>query len=156
MSYESPLGTLILGERGGKLRFLRFPGWTDTPAPGESAVLTSAKNWLDIYFSGSDPGALPAWEAEGTAYQRRVWEALIHIPYGETWTYGQLAAALQTAARPVGGALNKNPLPIFLPCHRVVGADGGLTGFAGGLSIKEKLLRLEQIQEENHGAHTLV
>ncbi|MBE6969996.1 MAG: methylated-DNA--[protein]-cysteine S-methyltransferase [Ruminococcaceae bacterium] len=146
LSYESPLGTLLLGENGGKLCFLRFPGWTDTPVPGESAVLRSAKNWLDIYFSGSDPGALPAWEVEGTAFQRRVWEALSRIPYGETRTYGQLAAELQTAARPVGGALNKNPLPVFLPCHRIVGVDGSLTGFAGGLEIKEKLLKLERIR----------
>ena len=145
MTYESPLGTLLLGERGGKLRFLRFPGWTDTPAPGESAVLTEAKNWLDVYFSGHDPGALPPWEVSGTPFQLRVWEALARIPYGETCTYGQLAAKLQTAPRPVGSALHKNPLPIFLPCHRVVGANGSLTGFAGGLAVKEQLLKLEQI-----------
>ena len=145
MAYESPLGTLLLGESGGKLCFLRFPGWTDRPEPGESAVLREAKNWLDIYFAGADPGKVPTWEAEGTAFQRRVWAELSRIPYGETRTYGQLAAQLQTAARPVGGALNKNPLPIFLPCHRIVGANGNLTGFAGGLVIKEKLLKLEHI-----------
>jgi len=148
MRYESPLGPLLLGESEGKLRFLLFPGWQYEAAPGESAVLKAARNWLDMYFAGSDPGEPPPCEPEGTAFQRRVWEALRHVPYGETCTYGELAARLHTAARPVGGALNKNPLPIFLPCHRVIGSDGRLTGFAGGLSIKEKLLRLEQIQEE--------
>lgn len=145
LTYESPLGTLLLGESGGKLRFLRFPGWEEEPLLGESPVLQAAQNWLDAYFAGSDPGEVPPWEAEGTAFQRRVWAELSRIPYGETRTYGQLAARLQTAARPVGGALNKNPLPIFLPCHRVVGADGSLTGFAGGLGLKEKLLKLEHI-----------
>lgn len=148
MRYESPLGTLLVGERGGKLCFLRFPGWSEEEQPGEGAALSAARKWLDVYFSGADPGEVPAWETEGTAFQRRVWEELSHVPWGETRTYGQLAAVLQTAARPVGGALNKNPLPVFLPCHRIVGADGRLTGFAGGLSIKEKLLRLEQKQEE--------
>ena len=145
MRYESPLGTLLVGEECEKLCFLRFPGWEEKENPGESAALSKAKEWLDVYFSGSDPGELPAWEIEGTSFQRRVWEALSHVSYGETRTYGQLAAELHTAARPVGGALNKNPLPIFLPCHRIVGADGRLTGFSDGLNIKEKLLKLEHI-----------
>lgn len=143
MTYESPLGTLLLGERGGKLCFLRFPGWVDEQHPGESGVLLSAKRWLDVYFSGHDPGALPPWDVSGTSFQRRVWAALARVSYGETRTYGELAKELHTAARAVGGALNRNPLPIFLPCHRIIGADGSLTGFAGGLAVKEKLLNLE-------------
>lgn len=145
MTYESPLGTLLVGEREGKLCFLRFPGWQEEPQPGESVVLAEAKDWLDVYFSGRDPGALPPWELKGTAFQLRVWAALSRIPYGEISSYGALARVLGTAPRPVGGALNKNPLPIFLPCHRILGADGSLTGFSDGLVIKEQLLKLEHI-----------
>ena len=145
MTYKSPLGTLLLGERGGKLCMLRFPCGKEETKPGESPVLMAAKGWLDVYFSGRDPGPLPPWKLSGTAFQLRVWEALSHIPYGKTCTYGELAKILHTAPRAVGAALNKNPLPIFLPCHRVIGADGSLTGFAAGLSIKEKLLNLEHV-----------
>ena len=144
MRYESPLGTLLVGEQDGKLRFLRFPGWTEE-APGKSAVLTAAKNWLDVYFSGHDPGALPPWELEGTPFRLRVWTALSHIAYGQTLSYAALARELGTAPRPVGGALHRNPLPIFLPCHRVLGSNGSLTGYAGGLAAKEQLLKLEHI-----------
>ena len=143
MTYESPLGLLLVGASGGKLRFLRFPGWENAQHPGESPVLTAAKNWLDVYFAGSDPGAPPPWEVEGTPFQLRVWEELSRVPYGQTRSYGELAKAIGTSPRAVGGALNKNKLPIFLPCHRVVGADGRLTGFSDGLAIKEKLLKLE-------------
>ena len=144
---ESPLGTLLLGESGGKLRFLLFPPW-EMPAGaamGSSPLLDEAGLWLERYFSGRDPGALPPCEPWGTPFQRRVWEALSRVPWGETRSYGQLARELGTAARAVGGALNKNPLPIFLPCHRILGADGSLTGFSDGLDIKRKLLELELI-----------
>jgi len=144
-AYESRLGTLLLGESGGKLCFLLFPPWQPPAGTvmGGSPLLKAAFDWLDVYFSGRDPGPLPPWEVKGTPFQHRVWAALADVPYGETCSYGDLARLLHTAPRAVGGALNKNPLPIFLPCHRVIGADGSLTGFAGGLGIKEQLLKLE-------------
>lgn len=114
-------------------------------------VMTAARTWLAVYLSGEDPGPPPPLEADGTPFRREVWELLLTIPYGETRTYGELAAVLaerrgipRMAAQAVGGAVGANPLSIFIPCHRVVGADGSLTGYGGGLAIKAELLRLEQ------------
>ena len=112
---------------------------------GSSPALESAAGWLDRYFSGRDPGALPPCEPWGTAFQRRVWAALQTIPYGQTISYGELARRIGSprAVRAVGQANHRNPLSILIPCHRVVGADGSLTGYGGGLALKEYLLKLE-------------
>ena len=107
-------------------------------------MLRRARCWLDDYFAGKNPdaSALPL-SPKGTAFQRAVWQELRKIPYGETESYGALAARLGSSARAVGSAVGRNPLSIIIPCHRVLAADGGLTGYAGGLENKKKLLRLE-------------
>lgn len=120
-----------------------------------SAALDLTKKWLDIYFSGNIPGFLPPVALNGTDFQLRVWSKLLKIPYGKTVTYGELAKEIanemgkaKMSAQAVGNAVGKNPIAIIIPCHRVIGADGSLTGFAGGLEIKKELLMLEK-QKQN-------
>ena len=146
----SPLGELILVSDGSALTGLRFTGQrhfpAGLPAPGPvsaSEVFEDTARWLDLYFSGKRPSFLPRLSPEGTAFQRTVWERLLRIPYGKTVTYAGLAAGLGTSARAVGGAVGRNPISLIIPCHRVVGAGGALTGYAGGIRRKEALLRLE-------------
>ena len=116
---------------------------------GEIAVLAAARTWLERYFAGEDPGAPPPLAPAATAFQQRVREQLLAIPRGSTRAYGQLArriAALtgrRGSARAVGGAVGRNPISIMVPCHRVVGADGAVVGYAGGTDRKIRLLRLE-------------
>ena len=102
------------------------------------------KAWLDLYFAGERPLFLPPLQPDGTVFQLRVWDALTSVPYGETLTYGALASALGSSPRAVGQAVGKNPISLLIPCHRVVGADGSLTGYAGGADRKAYLLRLER------------
>ena len=114
-------------------------------------VLEDARRWLELYFSGGVPDFTPPMAYEGTAFQRSVWRLLEEIPYGKTVTYGQLARRIEaqtgrrTAAQAVGQAVGHNPISLIVPCHRVLGADGALTGYGGGLDRKRWLLRLEQI-----------
>lgn len=115
-------------------------------------VFETARRWLDIYFSGREPDFSVPLRFEGTAFQRQIWEMLCQIPYGQTVTYGQLAKeAARRQGRPsmssqaVGGAVGRNRISILVPCHRVVGADGSLTGYAGGLERKAQLLALEKM-----------
>jgi methylated-DNA-[protein]-cysteine S-methyltransferase len=113
---------------------------------GEDALLNRAVCQLDEYFAGRrqcfDLPLAPA----GTPFQQTVWKALQQIPYGETCSYGDIARRIgkPRAGRAVGGANHQNPIPVIIPCHRVIGADGSLTGYGGGLTIKEKLLKLEK------------
>ena len=146
----SPLGELILVSDGSALTGLRFTGQrhfpAGLPAPGPvsaSEVFEDTARWLELYFSGKRPSFLPRLSPEGTAFQRTVWERLLRIPYGKTVTYAGLAAGLGTSARAVGGAVGRNPISLIIPCHRVVGAGGALTGYAGGIGRKEALLRFE-------------
>lgn len=113
---------------------------------GDCPALRAAEDWLARYFAGQapDPWALSLRPA-GTAFQRRVWEALRRIPYGAMRSYGDLARELGTSPRAVGAAAGRNPISILIPCHRLMGADGNLTGYAGGLAVKEALLRLEGV-----------
>ena len=148
--YASPVGKLLLASDGESLTGL----WMDREAPektGEVPVLTGTRQWLDAYFRGENPpvSAIPLAPA-GTAFQRKVWDILLGIPYGRTRTYGDIAremAALRgkekMSAQAVGGAVGSNPISILIPCHRVVGANGQLTGYAWGLEKKEWLLRHE-------------
>ncbi|MCD7801456.1 MAG: methylated-DNA--[protein]-cysteine S-methyltransferase [Clostridiales bacterium] len=145
--WNAPIGSVALGEEKGRLVRLWLPGQAPPGLPlGDGPALKAGLSALEGYFRGCPvPKDLPL-APQGTPFQRAVWAALEDIPWGETRTYGQLAAQLGRpgAARAVGQACHRNPLPIFIPCHRVVGADGSLTGFAGGLACKEALLRMER------------
>lgn len=154
--YDSPLGPITLAGEDGALTGLWFDGQkyfgaglpAGTPE-GEPPVFRQVRAWLDRYFRGEDPGPAPPLAPAGTAFQRAVWEVLREIPYGRTATYGQVAQAAgrglgrNTSPRATGSAVGRNPISLLIPCHRVVGAGGSLTGYAGGLERKEALLKLE-------------
>jgi methylated-DNA-[protein]-cysteine S-methyltransferase len=152
--YESPIGPLTLIAGPGGLRGLHFPSRGpskhETDHDQANPVLEAATEQLDAYFAGE----LRQFELEldlvGTLFQRRVWDALREIPYGETTTYGTLARELASELqrnefnpRAVGAAVGRTPVPIIVPCHRVIGADGSLTGYGGGLHRKRALLDFE-------------
>ena len=144
--FDSPVGILALQAEDGAITKRYLPGGA-LPDGGEeeSALLRQGREQVLEYLSGKrrtfDLPLAPA----GTPFQRSVWRALLAIPYGETRSYRDIALAVgrPRAVRAVGQANHHNPIPILIPCHRVVGADGTLTGYAGGLALKEKLLRLE-------------
>ena len=160
----SPLGTLTLQSDGAALTGLWLEGqryfggarfaagqeiiWLDSPA--RQPVLAQTEAWLNRYFAGEAPGPTLPLAPRGTPFQKAVWLLLGKIPYGETTSYSALAAAMEqqtgrrVSARPVGGAVGRNPISILMPCHRVVGKDGRLTGYAGGLERKSWLLQWEQ------------
>lgn len=144
----SPVGNLTLIANDTALVEVRFSTRPDeTPVPEKTnAVLELAARELDEYFRGERREFTTPLAPEGTDFQRAAWKALTTIPYGETRSYGEQAARIgrPKAVRAIGAANGRNPLPIFLPCHRVIGANGSLTGFGGGLDKKEWLLRLEQ------------
>lgn len=144
---QSPLGPLTLVEEDGALVQLSFDGYTVLESEEvDSPLLREAERQLASYFAGQlQVFSLPLC-TRGTPFQEKVWCALQKIPYGETRTYGELAAMIgqPTAARAVGGANHRNPLAIIIPCHRVVAAHGGLGGYGGGLDKKQWLLALEE------------
>jgi len=150
----SPIGRLELVEAGGALVAIHF----DAPADGSpqherggSTVLVEAHRQLGDYFAGTRRVFDLPLRPSGTDFQRRVWLVLASVPWGTTTTYGAIAARLDLppgASRAVGAANGANPLPIVLPCHRVIGSDGTLTGYAGGLERKARLLRLEGVATE--------
>ena len=150
--YESPLGGITLAGEGDALVGLWLDGQTHfastlgpDAAEGWLPVFTDACRWLDIYFSGAEPDFTPRLDLRGTSFQRAVWQQLLTIPYGETVSYGELARRLGCkSSRAVGGAVGHNPVSLIVPCHRVIGADGRLTGYAGGLDLKSRLLELER------------
>ena len=153
--YESPLGRLTLASDGDALTGLRLPGQGNVAPPGDAEerdlpVFRETERWLDCYFSRKAPEFTPPLRLRGTPFRRTVWEILLTIPFGRTVTYGEVAqtAAARTgadhaSARAAGGAAGQNPVALIVPCHRVVGAGGKLTGYAGGLGVKEWLLRHE-------------
>ena len=148
LCWRSPLGPILLEEDGGAVTGLRFCG-QEVPAQGPvSPVLAQAAAQLAEYFAGQRQSFTISLAPRGTPFQQEVWRALCAIPYGQTRSYGQLAAALgrPSAARAVGGACRRNPIWLMIPCHRVVGTSGSLTGYAGGLERKKALLALEQGQ----------
>jgi len=144
MLLESPIGPLTLHSSSEAITALLFGARGET-SPLPCPVLSRAARELAEYFAGKRRQFTIPLSPAGTDFQRRVWAALEAIPYGETTTYGALAAQIGNprACRAVGMANNRNPIPIFIPCHRVVGADGSLTGYAGGLDAKQLLLELE-------------
>ena len=149
---DSPLGMITLSSDGECLTGLHlenqryFPNMESWKQAEDMPVLLQTKQWLEAYFSGScpEPDLIPL-DPQGTAFQKRVWQQLLTIPYGTTSSYGALAKAIGCgSAQAVGNAVGRNPISILIPCHRVVGADGSLTGYAGGLEKKQWLLALEQ------------
>jgi methylated-DNA-[protein]-cysteine S-methyltransferase len=145
---DSPVGPLLLAGDAHALRQVHFQAGAHpfTPPPGwrrEPARFTEVNRELAEYFAGERRVFAVALAMEGSAFQRSVWRALVEIPYGATLSYGELARRLGSVARAVGMANGANPLPIVVPCHRVIGADGSLTGFGGGLEVKRALLELE-------------
>jgi methylated-DNA-[protein]-cysteine S-methyltransferase len=146
--YESPLGPLTLVGGAAGLSALRFPGEGEPLGEDEheSAPLADAVNQLDEYFAGRRGRFELALDLSGTPFQREVWHALLRIPSGSTTTYRALASAVGRpgAVRAVGAAVGRTPVPIVVPCHRVLGSDGSLTGYRGGLERKQALLDLER------------
>ena len=151
-TFPSPLGRMKLCSDGTYLTAVTFAGqkYEDVHIPkdavsGSCPVLDQTKLWLRQYFDGELPTFLPPIKPTGTPFQQAVWNLLLQIPYGETITYGELANRLDCkSAQAIGGAVGKNPISILIPCHRVVGANGKLTGYAGGFKKKEYLLKLEK------------
>ena len=155
--YESPIGRMLLAADDTGLTGLWFEGQKyfarcldRETEEKELPVFAEAKRWLDIYFSGKEPDFTPPLHFTGTDFQKEVWEILCAIPYGQTMTYGAIADQLakkrglsRMSAQAVGGAVGHNNLSIIVPCHRVVGSDGSLTGYAGGIERKTFLLNLE-------------
>lgn len=141
---QSPIGLLTIEETDGAITALRFGGETVSPPP--TPLLQRAAQQLTEYFDARRRRFDLPLRPQGTAFQQAAWSALCDIPYGQTRTYAQQAAAIGNpkACRAVGMANHCNPLPLFIPCHRVIGAGGKLTGYAGGLAIKRFLLELEQ------------
>ena len=148
----SPIGPLRLVANANALVAIDFPdhegGLEARPIRAPHAVLDQARAELEAYFAGARTSFTVPLAAGGTPFQREVWDALLTIPYAETWSYGQLARAIgrPAAARAVGAANGRNPLPIIVPCHRVIGASGALVGFGGGLPTKQWLLAHETRQ----------
>jgi len=144
---DTPLGTLQIEATERGLCGIWFPSRSvnQGPTPGKNRVISLAKQELNAYFAGDLTTFSVPLDWQGTRFQESVWQALLAIPYGKTVTYGDVARAIgrPRSSRPVGGAVGKNPLPIIVPCHRVVGSDRSLTGFTGGLDIKIRLLELE-------------
>ncbi len=149
--FDSPVGKLLLAGDGERLHLIGFPRDTraNRPLPEwrrDPSLFTKAAAQLSAYFAGELTRFRLPLHFSGTAFQNQVWQALCKIPFGATTTYGALAAGLgkPTASRAVGAANGANPLPIVVPCHRVVGSDRSLTGFGGGLEIKRFLLAHEE------------
>ena len=158
--YDSPLGEILLAADDEGLTGLWFAegqrhigaGLSEDAREQPSPYFDAAARWLDVYFSGRDPGFTPPLRLTGTAFRNRVWALLLEIPYGTTTTYGEIARKIalerdggRTSARAVGGAIARNPISLIVPCHRVMGSDGSLTGYSGGLERKRALLRLERM-----------
>ena len=156
--YSSPLGQLLLAGDEAGLTGLWFEGQKYYPhslSPAYEArglpLFEAARRWLDQYFAGREPDIAVPLHFTGTAFQNEVWALLCEIPYGRTATYGEIAARLAAkrgvphlSAQAVGGAVGRNKISLLVPCHRVIGANGSLTGYAGGLDRKARLLALER------------
>lgn len=155
MIFDTPLGPMGLAEEDGAIIRLYLPGQgVPRIVTHETPLLLEGKRQLTEYFAGKRKEFDLPLNAEGTEFRKKVWQTLTKIPYGETITYGELARRVGNprAARAVGGANHHNPISILIPCHRVVGADGSLTGYGGGLELKKALLALEQAPSTTKGA----
>ena len=153
----SPIGGITLASDGEALTGLWFKGqkyypqnWLAESSEVKLPIFTETVKWLDIYFGGKEPDFTPPISLHTTPFQKAVYDILLTIPYGQTMTYGEIARILaeqqgveRMSAQAVGSAVGHNPISIIIPCHRVVGADGSLTGYASGLDKKTALLKLE-------------
>lgn len=157
--YASPLGAVTLASDGTSLVGLWFDGQKyfaatldDEHKQKSLPVFEEARRWLDLYFSGREPDFLPPLAPKATPFRKKVWDVLLSIPYGKTMTYGEIAARIgkKSAAHAVGGAVAHNPISLLIPCHRVVGTSGSLTGYAGGIDKKVKLLELEGVAGDTY------
>lgn len=156
--YQSPLGNITLASEGNCLTGLWFDGQkydraviSEKYEEKDLPIFEETCKWLDIYFSGKEPDFTPSILMRTTDFRKKVWEILLTIPYGKTMTYGEIAQKIaeqqgvsKMSAQAVGGAVGHNCISIIIPCHRVVGTDGSLTGYAGGIEKKIKLLSLEK------------
>ena len=156
--YTSPLGGIMLSSNGTELTGLWFDGqkyfgdtlpekYTEKDLP----IFKETKHWLDIYFGGKAPHFTPPLKMETTPFRKAVWEIMLAIPYGKTMTYGDIARKIaeqkgfgKMSAQAVGGAVGHNSISLIIPCHRVVGTNGSLTGYAGGIKKKVQLLTMEK------------
>ncbi len=157
--YRSPIGGITLASDGEALTGLWFDGQKYFPnfllktlEETQLPVFDRTTEWLDVYFSGKAPDFTPALAMETTPFRKVVWEILLTIPYGQTMTYGEIAQRIAVqnglqhmSAQAVGGAVGHNEISLIIPCHRVIGSSGKLTGYAGGLDKKRYLLKLEGI-----------
>ena len=155
--YDSPLGGITMASDGEALIGLWFDGQKyfastldDEHEERLLPIFEESDRWLDIYFSGKKPDFTPKLSMKTTAFRKIVWETLLTIPYGQTMTYGEIAKQLametgipRMSAQTVGGAIGHNAISLIIPCHRVIGADGSLTGYAGGIQKKKLLLEME-------------
>lgn len=156
-TYKSSLGDILLAADEIGITGLWFEGQKyfadtlpDKRISRETPILTEAKEWLDVYFSGKEPKFTPPLHPTGSTFRLEVWEILLQIPYGQTMTYGEIAGQLakqkgmaHMSAQAVGGAVGHNEISVIIPCHRVVGTNRSLTGYAGGINKKVALLELE-------------
>ena len=156
--YDSPIGGILLASDGEALTGLWFDRqkyFADTLIPEHEEkplpVFEQTKKWLDIYFQGREPDFTPPLRFQATPFRQTVWSVLLTIPYGKTMTFGEIANIIakqrgicRMSAQAVGGAVGHNPISLIVPCHRVVGASGSLTGYAGGIERKLALLTLEK------------
>lgn len=161
--YQSPIGSILLASNNNRLTGLWWDGQKyfancldKNHAEKEIPLFQSVKRWLDIYFSGKEPDFSIPLHFTGTAFQNETWQNLCAIPYGKTTTYGQIAERIalkrglpRISAQAVGNAVGHNNISILVPCHRVIGKNGSLTGYAGGLDKKRKLLDLEKTDTQS-------
>ncbi len=145
--YESPIDTLELVSNDTFLLEIKFAAKAQGEVQNPNTLLDATRRQLDAYFGGRSKQFDIPLQPQGTPFQQQVWQALTRIPFGQTACYGEIAAAVENpkASRAVGMANNKNPIPIIIPCHRVIGKNGKMTGFAGGMWRKEWLLKHEGI-----------
>lgn len=150
--YSSPIGNMLIASDGEAVCGVWFYGQKHFPLDDfiqkdDLAIFRDVKRWLDDYFNGLNPKISFKLKPEGTEFRLKVWKILSEIPYGETMTYGEIAGKISPtmSAQAVGGAVGHNPITILIPCHRVLGTDGKLTGYAGGIDKKIELLKIENI-----------
>lgn len=160
--YESPIGSLTAASNGVALTGLWFDGQkyfgstlTEEYEERDLPVFAKTRDWLDLYFYGENPDFMPPLSVSGSDFRKSVWNILRQIPYGQTMTYGEIAKKMarqmgtaQMSAQAVGAAVGRNPISILIPCHRVVGSNGSLTGYAAGIDKKSALLALEKVDLE--------